>query len=76
MGFVAISEESQPDGTRINSYSVSQIIMTHMESHFINQPSRIQKIFFLRKSNSVLCNIFLNMLEKLKGTENVVFGDI
>lgn len=82
MAIMAISEESQPDGMRNSSYPLSQIILTHMESHFINQPSitqqKLQLFFFLgMKSKTVLYNIFSNVQERTKETESVVaFGDI
>jgi len=45
MGFVAISDESQPDGMRNSSYPAVPISMTHVQSCSINQPSRtLQKL--------------------------------
>lgn len=84
MGFLAISKTSEPDEMRNSSHPASQMVVTHIESNFINQPSKLSKnsdflkfIYFLRKSSSGIYNIFLNVQERTKGLEKgVAFCDI
>lgn len=57
MGLLATSKESEPDEMRNSSHPASQMIVTHVESHFINQPSKLSK-------NNDFLKIYLFFKEK------------